>query len=145
MRRLMLVGLAATIVISAAGTAVCAEASVRVIVHPQVKGTQIPRAALVAIFLKQAQRWNDGSPVLPVDQSVKSTVRGSFSTRLLGQPLMDVQIYWQHKITAGITPPPVKTSDDEVIRFVAGTPGAIGYVSSSASLPDTVKAIEVSN
>ena len=40
--------------------AVSADASYRVIVHPQVKGTQIPRATLSSIFLKQAPKWGDG-------------------------------------------------------------------------------------
>jgi ABC-type phosphate transport system substrate-binding protein len=119
------------------------DTSVRIVVHPQVKGTQIPRAALIQIFLKQAPRWADGSPVLPVDQSVKAPVRSTFSNRLLEQPLMDVQIYWQRRMSAGVTPPPVKVSDEEVIAYVAANPGAIGYVSSSTPLSDTVKSIDI--
>jgi ABC-type phosphate transport system substrate-binding protein len=119
------------------------DTSGRIVVHPQVKGTQIPRAALIQIFLKQAPRWADGSPVLPVDPSVKAPVRSTFSNRLLEQPLMDVQIYWQRRMSAGVTPPPVKVSDEEVIAYVAANPGAIGYVSSSTPLSDTVKSIDI--
>jgi ABC-type phosphate transport system substrate-binding protein len=144
-RRLIIAGLAAFMSLSAVRAAHTADAAVRVIVHPQVKGSQIPRATLAAIFLKQAPRWTDGTPVVPVDQSVKSPVRGVFSNRVLNQPLMDVQIYWQRKMSAGLTPPPVKTSDEEVIAFVAATPGAIGYVSVAAGVPDSVKAIEILN
>ena len=125
--------------------AVQADAPVRIVVHPQVKGAQVPRATLAAIFLKQAPRWGDGVPVVPVDQSVKSPVRNVFSSRILNQPLMDVQIYWQRKMSAGITPPPVKTSNEDVLAFVASTPGAIGYVDASTPIPDSVKAIEISN
>jgi ABC-type phosphate transport system substrate-binding protein len=42
-------------------------------------------------------------------------------------------------------PPPVKTSDEEIVAFVASTPGAIGYVSSGTPLPDTVREIAVVN
>jgi ABC-type phosphate transport system substrate-binding protein len=38
-----------------------------------------------------------------------------------------------------------RTTDEEVVAFVRRTPGAIGYVSGGAALPDTVKAIDVSN
>ena len=145
MRRLIIAGLAAFLSLSTAQAALTADLAVRIIVHPQVKGTQIPRAAVAAIFLKQAPRWSDGSPVVPVDQSVKSPVRSAFSNRVLGQPLMDVQIYWQRKMSVGLTPPPVKTSDEEVIAFVASTPGSIGYVSAGAAVPESVKAIEVLN
>ncbi len=115
----------------------------RVIVHPDVKGSQMPRPVLAAIFLKQALRWGDGRPVAPVDQSTQSAVRRQFSTDVLKQGIVEVQVYWQRKITAGLVPPPVKTSDEDVVAFVASTPGAIGYVSSSVSLPATVREVTV--
>lgn len=122
---------------------VSAAAAFRVIVHPQVKGSQIPRAVLTAIFLKQALKWGDGRPVVPVDQSVQSAVRRQFSNDVLQQGIVEVQVYWQRKITAGLVPPPVKTSDDDVVAFVASTPGAIGYVSSGATLPESVREVAV--
>jgi ABC-type phosphate transport system substrate-binding protein len=144
-RRLIIAGMAAFLSFSAAEAAFTADLTVRIIVHPQVKGTQIPRASLAAIFLKQAPRWSDGTPVVPVDQSVKSPVRNVFSSRVLGQALMDVQIYWQRKMSTGLLPPPVKISDEEVIAFVASNPGAIGYVSAATAVPDSVRTIEVAN
>jgi ABC-type phosphate transport system substrate-binding protein len=122
-----------------------ADATFRVIVHPQVKGSQIPRAALTSIFLKQAPRWGDGSSVLPVDQSVRSLVRKAFCSDVLQQGLVEVQVYWQRKIATGVVPPPVRTTDEEIVSFVASTPGAIGYVSSSALLPDSVREVVVVN
>ncbi len=140
-RRLLLVVLAVALI--GAGRDASAAATFRVIVHPQVKGSQIPRGVLSAIFLKQALKWGDGSAVVPVDQSVQSAVRRAFSTDVLKQGIVEVQVYWQRKITAGQVPPPVKTSDEEVVAFVASTPGAIGYVSSSATLPGTVREVTV--
>ena len=125
------------------GQDVSAAGAFRVIVHPQVKGSEIPRAVLSAIFLKQALKWGDGRPVVPVDQSVQSAVRRLFSSEVLKQGIVEVQVYWQRKITAGQLPPPVKTSDEDVVAFVASTPGAIGYVSSSTPLPDTVREVAV--
>jgi hypothetical protein len=37
----------------------------------------------------------------------------------------------------------VKSSDEEVIAYVAKTKGSIGYVSPSASLPPTVRAVTI--
>jgi len=122
-----------------------ADAGVRVIVNPQVKGNMISRAALTQIFLKQAPRYADGVTAQPVDQSVKSPVRTAFSSRVLGQAILEVQVYWHRKMSQGVTPPPVRTSDEDVVAFVAQTPGAIGYVSSVTELPETVRAIEVAN
>jgi ABC-type phosphate transport system substrate-binding protein len=128
-----------------AAQVVSADAPFRVIVHPRVKGSQIPRAALTSIFLKQAPKWGDGSTVLPVDQSVRSPVRKAFSNDVLQQGLVEVQVYWQRQIARGLTPPPVKSSDQEIVSFVASTPGAIGYVSSSTPLPDSVREVAVVN
>jgi ABC-type phosphate transport system substrate-binding protein len=144
-RRALICLLVAAALVAGASQVVSADAGYRVIVHPQVKGTQIPRSALSSIFLRQAPKWGDGTAVQPVDQSVQSPVRRSFSADVLQQAMVGVQVYWQRKMASGVTPPPVKTSDEEIVSFVASTPGAIGYVSSSAPLPDSVREVAVVN
>jgi ABC-type phosphate transport system substrate-binding protein len=136
------VGLAA--VVGLAGhVAAAADPSFRVIVHPDVSGTQVPRAILSSIFLKDVQRWGDGSPVAPVDQSMASPVRAAFSERVLGRPVEGVQFLWHQKMIKGVAPPPVKSSDADVIAFVAERKGAIGYVTADTPLPSSVKALKV--
>jgi ABC-type phosphate transport system substrate-binding protein len=129
----------------AAGAApvVCADARFRVIAHPGVKGSQIRRATLSSIFLKQAPKWGDGSVVLPVDQSVQSSVRKAFSNDILQQEIVAVQAYWNRQIAGGVWPPPVKASDKEIVSYVASTPGAIGYVSAETPIPGSVNEIAV--
>jgi ABC-type phosphate transport system substrate-binding protein len=136
-----------TLAVLAAGAApvASADARFRVVVHPQVKGGQIPRAALSSIFLKRASKWGDGSDVRPVDQSLKSPLRRSFTADVHQQDLIAVQMYWQRQIASGQVPPPVKASDDEILAFVAATPGAIGYISSETALPDSVREVAIVN
>jgi hypothetical protein len=103
---LMRRGLTAALVASALGVAgfvpaAGAESAYRVIVHSQVKGSQIPRATLSSIFLKQAPRWGDGQPVQPVDQSLRSRIRQSFVADVLQQPMVEVQIFWSRKMATG--------------------------------------------
>lgn len=145
MRRLVPVVLALfLVVVAGAGLASTADEAFRVIVHPQVKGGQIPKAVLSSIFLKEATRWGDGSDVRPVDQSMRAPVREAFSMKVIGKPIEGVQAYWTRRFMDGrVLPPPVKASDADVISFVASTPGAIGYVSSSTPLPDSVKALRI--
>jgi ABC-type phosphate transport system substrate-binding protein len=119
--------------------------SYRVIVHHQVKGVRITRGVLASIFLKQAPTWNDGSAILPVDQSVRSPVRRSFSADVLQQGIPGVQVYWQRRMAQGVTPPPVKATDMEVVAYVSSTPGAIGYVSATTPLPDSVRVVELAD
>ena len=74
-----------------------------------------------------------------------SEVRKEFTNAVLGQSLMGVKNHWQQQIFAGrAAPPPVKETEAEVVAFVAATPGAIGYVSTSASLSSGVKVITTS-
>lgn len=143
MRRAALATLVVAVLAGGAAPVASAAARFRVIVHPQVKGSQIPRAALSSIFLKRAPKWGDGSAVRPVDQSLRSPLRMSFSADVLEQDLIAVQMYWQREIASGHVPPPVKASDEEVVSFVSSTPGAIGYVSPGTALPDTVREVAV--
>ncbi len=145
MRRAVLsVGVVAVLAAGAAPVA-SAEARFRVIVNPQVKGNQIPRAALSSLFLRPVARWGDGSAARPVDQSLRSPLRVAFSNDVHQQGLMEIQVYWQREIAKGHVPPPVKSSDEEVVAYVASTPGAIGYVSPETALPDTVREVAVVN
>jgi ABC-type phosphate transport system substrate-binding protein len=145
LRSALLSVLVVAVLAAGAAPVVSADAHFRVIVHPQVKGGQIPRAALSSIFLKQVSKWGDGSAMLPVDQSVRSPVRSAFSNSVLQQGIVEVQVYWQRKMARGQVPPPVKTSDEDIVAFVASTPGAIGYVSAETSLPDSVREVTVVN
>jgi len=141
-RAVLAVGVVAVLAAGAAPVA-SADARFRVIVNPQVKGGQIPRTALSSIFLGRAPRWGDGSEVRPVDQSLRSPLRVAFSNDVHMQGLMEIQVYWQREIAKGRVPPPVKSSDDEVVEYVASTPGAIGYVSTGTALPGTVREVAV--
>jgi ABC-type phosphate transport system substrate-binding protein len=99
---------------------------------------------LTEIFLKQKKKWANGEAIVPVDQSVVSAVRQTFTTVVFGQQASAIQSYWQGEVAAGRdVPPPVRTSDDEVVAFVAANAGAIGYVSSAAKLPRTVRGFRV--
>jgi ABC-type phosphate transport system substrate-binding protein len=118
-----------------------------VIVNPSVAGNQMHRKDLAAVFLKKVTRWGDRSIAEPVDQSGASPVRQAFSEVVLEMPVATVLQYWQKQMFASVPvrPPVVKPSDAEVIAFVARTAGAVGYVSSGASLPASVKAISLAD
>ena len=140
--RLLCVIVAAALLGSHAPPAL-AETPYRVIVNPSVKGTQITRAGVSAIFLKQVRKWGDGSAAFPVDQSLRSPVRESFSRAVLRQEIDAISIYWQQQMARGLVPPMVKPSDEAVVSFVASTAGAIGYVSAETTLPESVRILTV--
>jgi ABC-type phosphate transport system substrate-binding protein len=115
----------------------------KVIAHPAVAGNAIPKATLTDIFFGRLVRWADGRPIVPVDQSMTSPVRAEFSQKALGQSVMAVNHHWMRQIQAGKRPPIVKKSDAEVIAYVAANEGSIAYIAADATLPATVKALEV--
>jgi len=119
--------------------AVSADASFVVIVHPGIQGDELPKVILSAIFLRKAPRWEDGLDVQPVDQSMSSPVRAAFTAAVLDVPFGRIQRFWSDAIKKGVQPPPVKSSDQDVIAYVASTQGAIGYVSPGVALPAGVK------
>lgn len=106
----------------------------KVIAHEGVAESELPSDVVSKIFLKQAVKFPSGAAAKPVDLKKDSPVRAAFSSDVVGRPVAAVETYWQQQIFAGKeVPPPAKASDDEVLAFVRSTPGAIGYVSASAS------------
>jgi ABC-type phosphate transport system substrate-binding protein len=104
----------------------------KVVAHPSVGFADAPAADLAKVFLKQSPKLPDGTAAKPVDQ--KGAVRAAFSQAVLARGVSAVETYWQQQIFSGRdTPPPAKTSDDDVLAYVKATPGGIGYVSAGAS------------
>jgi len=135
--------LVAVAAVSLVPASVEAADSITLIVHPRVTGARIPRAVVAQIFLRQVQAWGDGSAITPVDRSLTSDTRLAFAHDVLEMSALELRQYWTREVTRGTTPPPVKDSDEQVVAFVAATPGAIGYVAAGTTLPGTVKVLQI--
>jgi ABC-type phosphate transport system substrate-binding protein len=144
-KKAMLLGVGLAFLAPAASPVAAAEkASYRIIVNAANPETTVKREQLSSLFLKNVRRWPDATPVLPVDLSVTSPARAAFSKDVFGQDVVAIQTYWQGEIASGRgSPPPVKSSDREVVSFVDGNPGGIGYVSAGATLSGKVKLLKV--
>ncbi len=109
-------------------------ASYKIIVNNSVPVTSLSKKAASDLFLKKTTKWENGTPVTPVDQLDSSNTREGFSKAVHGKPAAAVKSYWNQQIFSGRDVPPVeKKSDAEVLSFVRSTAGAIGYVSEAAS------------
>ena len=127
-----------------AASAKPAEAQYVVIVNAQSSLSNISAADLSKLFQKKARRLPDGSDAVPLDQDKNSSVREAFSQAVHGRGVAQIEAYWQQQIFAGKdVPPDTRASDADVIAFVGSTPGAIGYVSSSATLGSSVRQVTV--
>lgn len=95
-------------------------------------------------FLRKVSTWADGRAVAPVDQEAESETRAVFTDSILRRKPAAVRAYWQQRIFSGRdTPPPIRGSDAEVLRFVAENAGAIGYVSAQAVPSGQVRVVTV--
>lgn len=122
------------VVLSAVGGYVDA-ADFQIIVHPSSSVQSISKMDLSRLFLRQRSRWESGGHAKPIDLKIKtnSEVRRAFSEQVLDRTLAAVDSYWNSQVFAGKgAPPPTAKTEQEVISYVRTTPGAVGYVSSSA-------------
>lgn len=109
--------------------------SYKVIVNSSNTLSSMPRSEVAKIFLKKTTRWSNGNPIAPVDLPKVSQVRAAFSEDVLGKSVLAVDALWRKNIFSGRSVPPIeKGSDSYVVAYVSQNVGAVGYVSSSASL-----------
>lgn len=98
-------------------------AEVYVIAHP---GVTLSASELRDVYLGEKQ-FSGALKLVPVDNSV---AQADFLEKVVNMKPEKYSGLWTKKSFRGdATPPEIKSSDAEVIRFVKSTPGAIGYVS----------------
>ncbi len=115
-----------------------------VVVHASNETRELTQELLARMFLRKARNWRGGQAVVPVDHSLISPLRTSFSRRVLGLSVSEIRDYWMKQtLSGGELAPSVRGSEREVLEFVKGEPGAIAYVSAGTTLPAEVKALKV--
>ena len=118
--------------------------SFRVIVNASNPIAQLSREEASRIFLRKVLSWKGGGAAEPIDQSPDSPVRQSFTKAVHHKDVEQIRGYWQQILFTGQGAPPIeKASDADVIELVAKVPGAIGYVSATATLGSEVKIIRI--
>ena len=102
-----------------------------VIVHQSNPYSEITLEELSNMFLKKVSRWEKSDGLVhPVDLLDDSPVRELFSKVVHGRKVASIKAYWQRQIFSGRDiPPPEKETEQDVLKFVAQKPGAIGYIS----------------
>lgn len=117
--------------------------SYKVIVNSGNSTSSISKKEVSDLFLKKKTKWDNGNAVMPVDQAASSKARETFTQDIHGKSVSAVRSFWQQAAFSGTaSAPPEKANDAEVIEFVKKNSGAIGYVSTSASVSD-VKVLTV--
>ncbi|MBV1776389.1 hypothetical protein KSF73_11770 [Burkholderiaceae bacterium DAT-1] len=111
---------------------VCAESLV-VIVNPKAAVTSMTQEQVANVFMGKANDVGGISPVSPTDLKSEDS-KNEFYTKVLKRDNAQMKAYWaKMSFTGKGLPPKELATSDEVRRFVAATPGAIGYIDKSAA------------
>jgi hypothetical protein len=111
-----------------AWSGVAAEARIAVVTGPVPPDLTLDREALRDIFLKRVVIDHSGNKLVPLNLPPEDPRRAAFSEALLGKPPDALQRYWNERYFQGVSPPYVVRSEEAMLRFIAETPGALGYV-----------------
>ena len=103
--------------------------TIAVIVAKSAPYRPLDQDALARVFLRQQILWENRDPILPINLEASNPLRRLFSKRVLKLDPEDLDGYWNDQYFHGIFPPYVLASEEAVLRFVAASPHAIGYVS----------------
>jgi len=106
-------------------------AQVAVIVHKAVPVDTLTRAQLVDLYTGDVKSWSDKTPVVVLDLKTQSDIKDTFY-KLLGLTSSRIKSIRLKKLLLGEGDPPEALKlEEDVVKKVASTPGAIGYVSQS--------------
>ena len=115
---------------------------IKVIANSQVTVSSVSHEDLRGIFLGNKTSVADGSHVEPVLLQ-SGAAHEAFVKQYVGKTAATLVSYYRSLVFTGKgTMPPMLASDAEVVKYVAKTRGAIGYVSGTANI-ESVKLLEV--
>lgn len=83
---------------------------------------------LKRVYSRKSQLDPHGIRWIPVNLPAADPLRRAFSLAVFDALPEDLEEYWNIQYFQGINPPQVLASEEAVLRFVAATPGAMGYV-----------------
>ena len=107
---------------------------VSVIANKSVSESSLSSAKISSIYMLEKTTWSNGSKIVVFDNS--SDVKTDFYD-MIGKDQLNIRKEWMKKqLTGEAKAPETLGSDAEVIKKVAATPGAIGYVKSSSVTGD---------
>jgi len=102
---------------------------VAVVANKSVPVTTIDNHMLLDLYRGDIKTWSGGQKVVLVDLKPRGSVKDAFYA-FLGTSASRLKSIWMKNMLAGEGDPPQSfDSEDEILKEVASTPGAIGYVS----------------
>lgn len=98
--------------------------------------------SLKLIYQRKSQMDAEGNRWIPLNLPISDPLRRGFSLALFSLLPEEQDDYWNIQYFNGISPPKVMASEEAILRFVASTTGAIGYVRKQ-KVDDRVKVLRL--
>ncbi|TAN68156.1 MAG: hypothetical protein EPN17_09710 [Methylobacter sp.] len=98
--------------------------------------------SLKLIYQRKSQMDAEGNRWIPLNLPISDPLRRGFSLALFSLLPEEQDDYWNVQYFNGISPPKVMASEEAILRFVASTTGAIGYVRKQ-KVDDRVKVLRL--
>jgi ABC-type phosphate transport system substrate-binding protein len=102
---------------------------VAVVAHKAVPADTLSQTQLFDVFSGEVKSWSNKARVVVFDLKPASEAKEAFY-KLLGKTPSRMKSIWLKRLLMGEGDPPESlSSEEEVLKKVAATPGAIGFVS----------------
>lgn len=118
----------ALLLLSATMLCAAAEPVIAVIVPAARAGSALDGDGIAQVYKRKRLLWPDGRRMQPVNLPADHPLRRRFNDALLQLSPEALEEYWNEQYFHGIRPPHVVASEAAVLRFVADTSNAIGYL-----------------
>jgi len=110
--------------------------SQELIANAAVPASEISRTQARLYFTMRLRQWPNDLPVKVFVLPDADPVHGRFAKGLLGLFPYQLRRVWDRQVFSGTGQAPVTVADEvEMIRRVAATPGAVGYVEAAPARP----------
>lgn len=119
-------------------------ADVAIIANNSVGDASLSKDAIKDIYTGKQAKWADGSKIQMSAQK-KNDTHKVFTKEFVGKSPSQFRMFWKKMVFTGKgKAPKAFDSDADIVKYVAETEGAIGYVASGAAV-DGVKTITIGN
>ena len=107
---------------------------ISVIANPNVTESTIDKSSIQRIYLGKKTRWDNNLKINPAMLS-KGLTHDQFIKNYVNKSIPQFITFWKKAVFTGRGLPPKSfENESDLIKYVADTPGAIGYVSVSKNI-----------
>jgi ABC-type phosphate transport system substrate-binding protein len=144
LRLAVAVGVLWALACDAAGADTPAAGGINVVANRSVPADALSLATLRSVFLIRTSEWADGTRITVFVLPDRDENHVAFCTKLLKTFPYVLRDSWDRAVFTGTGKAPIEVpNEQELLRRVAATPGAIGYFQSARVTDEKIKLLQI--